>query len=448
MIAFRKGTLVLRDRFRLVRQLGEGGMGVVWEVEQVGSGARHAIKFVKEEASSALATRRLRREAEAAAAISHPNIVRVLEVAEDDDGAAAIVMELLDGESLGARLERGPLTLGQTAAILRPVVSALRAAHVAGVIHRDLKPDNVFLVTVADGSTDVCVLDFGVAKQVHLPADSLTVTGSIVGTPMYMSPEQAAGERGLDARTDVWSLAVIAFECLSGTTPVTADNYGQLLAQLIRGEIVHLATIRPSLPPDVLACVDGALVPRDRRACDFDAFEATLARHADAAIDRSPPRVLQDGSTTLRQDSRTTSGLDETQLATSAGVSLTKKPALPMVVGAALALVVGTSIGSIAYVQSRPATRLQPSSAAATTQPAGANVVPDLIPSANTLPSAPIATAAPSASASADEAPRRKPTARPIAPRASASSSLPASRASSGAGQERLPGGVGGIVPF
>ena len=183
---------VIGERFRLVRAIGEGGMGVVWEGIEERTGTRRALKFIRDEERSPLTEKRLLREAEATSAIRHPNIVRIDEVAADDDGTPVIVMEFLEGESLGQRLEReGVLPLGQAAAIVQRIVAALRAAHAAGVVHRDLKPDNVFLAQEPSGQVDVRVLDFGIAKQFNLPADSLTVTGSIVGTPLYMSPEQA-----------------------------------------------------------------------------------------------------------------------------------------------------------------------------------------------------------------------------------------------------------------
>jgi eukaryotic-like serine/threonine-protein kinase len=278
---------VVGGRFRLVRVLGEGGMGVVWEVIEDSTGKRRAAKFLRDEERSDMMVRRLRKEAQAVSAIRHPNVVGVVELAVDDDGTPVIVMELLDGETLGARLEReGCLSVGQTAAILRPVVSALRAAHESAVIHRDLKPDNIFLKVDESGAVDVRVLDFGIAKHANVPQDSLSITGTLLGTPLYMSPEQAAGERDLDARTDVWSIAIILYECLTGAPPVTGENFGQVLARLIRLDVHKLATVRPDLPADFIAVVDGALVPRAARTHDLAPLEAILSKYADAAIAR------------------------------------------------------------------------------------------------------------------------------------------------------------------
>jgi len=290
------GALVIRGRFRLVRLLGEGGMGVIWEALEVATGRSRAIKFIKPEAHSPMMERRLLREAEALRAVVHPGIVAVDEVVASDDGTPAMVMELLRGESLDARIERqGALGPGQTSAILARVVDAVTAAHNAGVLHRDLKPDNIFLAVSPEGRVTVRVVDFGVAK-LEIGGDSLTVTGSIVGTPLYMSPEQAAGERGLDARTDLWSLAVIAFECLTGTTPTTGDNYGQILAKLIKLEIQTLSQLRPDLPPELVAAIDGALLPRDRRAQGLAALGHVFARHADREIEPPPADALPAGN--------------------------------------------------------------------------------------------------------------------------------------------------------
>jgi eukaryotic-like serine/threonine-protein kinase len=276
---------VVAGRFRLVRLLGEGGMGVVWEVIEVSTGQRRAAKFIRDEDRSELMVRRLLKEAQAVSAIQHPNVVRVAEVAIDDDGTPVIVMEFLEGETLGERLEReGCLGVGQTAAIMLCVVSALRAAHAAGVIHRDLKPDNIFLTVEAHGRMDVRVLDFGIAKHSSLQKDSLSVTGTLLGTPLYMSPEQAAGERDLDARTDIWSIAIILFECLTGATPVDGDNFGQILTRLIRHDVPRLSVVRPDLPAALVALVDGSLVVRADRNADLAPMQATLLQYADAAI--------------------------------------------------------------------------------------------------------------------------------------------------------------------
>jgi eukaryotic-like serine/threonine-protein kinase len=454
------GARVLGGRYRLVRPLGEGGMGVVWEVEDASSRARYAIKFVKDEVRSEKAARRLRREAEATNAIAHPNIIRIVDVVEEDDGGAAIIMELLEGESLGERLVReGSQAVGQTCAILMRVASALRAAHAAGIVHRDLKPDNIFLVRGPDGSVDVRVLDFGIAKRLELPTDSLTVTGTIMGTPMYMSPEQAGGERGIDPRTDVWSLAVLAFECLTGTTPATADNYGQLLTKLIKGEISHLADVQPMLPPDLLAAVDGALVPRDRRSPDLAPTEAVFARYADRAIAAVAPRsVVSDPASVSGAASGPSvpraAASNDALLATQAADPTPRRRSVAVValVAGAIVLVAVVGVGVAAV-----ALRGRPTSGTPSAQPSGAAEVtaaqqPE--PSASAAAGEPLSVATGAAGVAAAQ-PSTSSTRPSHPPRTSASSKTPATAgagagvpATAGSGPNRLQGGVAGDVPF
>jgi len=273
------GRVIGGGRFRLERLLGEGGMGVVWLAAETGTGKHVALKFLT--ASGALRKdfrERLRREARATAAVNHPNVVQILEVIEDAS-IPVIVMEYLVGETLADRLERDkPLSLEVTASILVPVVSAVGTAHAAGIVHRDLKPENIFLERASDGTMVPHVLDFGLAKIVkpevdptHPPTSSGdTQTGAILGTPFYMSPEQASGERGIDQRADIWSLGIILYECLSGRVPFSGENFGQFFKRLIAGNAEPLTKHCPKLPPDVASIVMRALdVDRTTRLADL-----------------------------------------------------------------------------------------------------------------------------------------------------------------------------------
>jgi len=193
-------------------------MGVVYLAEHVSLGRRAVIKLVQEQLLSKELAERFRREARALASIPrHPNIVEVLDYGSDDIGRAYLVMEYLDGETLHTRLAReGRLSIDRALALGMQVARALAAAHAVGVVHRDLKPDNIFLV---DGGACAKVLDFGVAKIVDIAESRLTRTGNPIGTPHFMSPEQWHSEAGLDHRADVYSLGCVLFALVTGKPP-------------------------------------------------------------------------------------------------------------------------------------------------------------------------------------------------------------------------------------
>jgi serine/threonine-protein kinase len=275
--------------YRLGRRLGEGGMGVVWSAVHEGTGKRVALKFIREQRADRPEIRsRLLREARAATAVEHPNVVRVQDVFELDDGAPVLVMDLLEGESLRERLLRvGPLGVRDLSRVMLPAISAIGSAHASGVIHRDLKPDNLFLVPRSDGGCDTFVLDFGLAKLVAADGEAvasavLTRTGDVLGTPSYMSPEQAFGEQDIDHRTDVFSLGVILYEGLSGSLPFAAANVGQVIERITSGNLRPLADAAPGLPRDVVELVD-RMLSRDRagRPDDLREVITVLQRHAE-----------------------------------------------------------------------------------------------------------------------------------------------------------------------
>lgn len=230
---------VLAQRYRLVDKLGEGGMGSVWRAEHLELGTLVAVKLISEEvAKNPEALARFRREAHAAAALRSPHVVQILDYGVDGD-TPFMVMELLDGESLADRLaRRGSLDLQETSRILSQVARAVGKAHSFGIVHRDLKPDNIFIVDNEDEEV-AKVLDFGIAKATRDVTGSvgmMTGTGVMLGTPYYMSPEQAAGKREVDHRTDTWALAVIAYQCLVGRPPFRADTIGGLVLAICTEE--------------------------------------------------------------------------------------------------------------------------------------------------------------------------------------------------------------------
>jgi eukaryotic-like serine/threonine-protein kinase len=226
---------VLAGRYRLEERLGAGGMGSIWRAHHLVLAAPVAVKLIDRDVHlDADTIARFMREAQAAATLRSPHVVQILDYGMDDK-LPFIVMELLDGENLAQRLKRVQrLGALDTARIVTEIGRAVARAHEAGIVHRDLKPENVFLVRNEDEEV-AKVLDFGVAK-VEPGAlggeGSHTRTGSILGTPFYMSPEQAQGNKAVDYRSDLWSLGVIAFECLTGSRPFYSDGLGDLVLQI------------------------------------------------------------------------------------------------------------------------------------------------------------------------------------------------------------------------
>jgi serine/threonine-protein kinase len=255
---------LIAGRYRLDERLGEGGMGEVWAATHAITRRRVAMKFLKGSVAMRMDLRlRMLREARAASVVKHPSVVEVLDVFELEGGVPVLVMDLLVGETLGARLAKGPvLGVREAAVLLLPVVEAVEAAHAKGIVHRDLKPDNIFLKKEETGDITVRVLDFGIAKLTAKEGDAadtgaLTETGSVVGTPWYMAPEQCYGERDIDARADVWALGVILYECLAGVRPVEGASMGQILKRVLHDGIVPIEERVTGVPPEL-----GALIRR------------------------------------------------------------------------------------------------------------------------------------------------------------------------------------------
>jgi eukaryotic-like serine/threonine-protein kinase len=228
---------VIADKYRLVRPLGEGGMGALWVAQNLALDVQVALKLIRADIASESANDRLLNEARTAARLKHPSIVRIFDFGRTRRGDPFIVMELLTGQSLGERLEmqrRLPATY--TIQLLLPIAEALAAAHRHGIVHRDLKPDNIFLAE-SDGRLQPKIVDFGIAKLDQGPTNGrLTQDGAVLGSPEYMSPEQARGDEHADHRADIWSFCVMLYECVTGVVPFTDDNYHALLRRIIERE--------------------------------------------------------------------------------------------------------------------------------------------------------------------------------------------------------------------
>jgi serine/threonine protein kinase len=219
--------------YRIVGRLGEGAMGEVFLAAHPELGRKAAVKILREDlAQGSEHVQRFLNEARAADSINHPAIVKVLDMGTMPSGTPYIVMEFLEGETLGRRLQRcGRLDPRAAADITASVADALAAAHAVGIVHRDLKPDNLFLIRDAGGKDVVKVLDFGIAKlgnPGHQPVSLRTQTGVIMGTPVYMSPELCSGARQVDHRSDVYSLGIILYEMLCGEPPFQSEGFGEL----------------------------------------------------------------------------------------------------------------------------------------------------------------------------------------------------------------------------
>jgi len=242
--------LHVADRFRLVRELGRGGMGSVWLAEHTSLDVLCAIKFIDREGQNSPEVRqRFQREAKAAAQLRSSHVVQILDHGVWEN-VPFIAMEYMDGEDLAHRLDRlGRLSWGETSRIATHVARALTKAHAAGIVHRDMKPENIFLARDDDGEV-AKVLDFGIAKRANQAlTDVGTKTGSLLGTPFYMSPEQARGTKTIDYRSDLFSLAVIVYQSLTGQLPFYSEGLGDILAQIMYEPIPVPSHKAPDLPP-------------------------------------------------------------------------------------------------------------------------------------------------------------------------------------------------------
>ena len=303
---------LVAGKYQLVRMIGRGGMGSVWEARHVSLGTSSAIKFIESDyADSHEARSRFDKEAKAAATIQSKHAIQIFDHGVTDDGKPYIVMEMLQGEPLDKRIERlRQMTLPDTARILQQVCRGLARAHERGIIHRDLKPENIFIVRTPDDDEEIAkVLDFGIAKIAAAPGSpgvtSSTKTGAVLGTPFYMSPEQARGLRNVDHRTDCWSLGVIAFKCLTGKLPFDGESVGDLLVKICTAPIPVPSQMAPGLPPSFDAWFARALerdperrFPNVTELADAICYAAGIASRARGSTPFSQMPYSEFGSTT------------------------------------------------------------------------------------------------------------------------------------------------------
>jgi len=279
---------VLDNRYRIERKLGEGGMGLVYLGQHVRTGRKCAVKLLPPEAmDDADAVQRFEREGRVLGALGHPGIVGIHDFSETPDGRPFFVMDFLEGEDLARRLKRvGRMGWEGAQKIINEVAAALWAAHQAGVLHRDLKPANVFLARSRAAPERVVLLDFGLAKGGITDALTITQSNMVMGTPLYMSPEQARSV-GVDARSDIYSLAALTFELLAGRPPFLGPNYTAVLASLLTEPPPKLSGLISAPVPAHLDLVLDVALSKDpaERHPDVAAFATAVLQHRPAWAD-------------------------------------------------------------------------------------------------------------------------------------------------------------------
>lgn len=291
----RLGTLV-GSKYRLHSIIGRGGMGVVYRAVHTWTDRQVAVKMLKPDyAIHASVTSRFLREAKSAALLNHPHVVDVLDMGADDPHTVYIVLEHLEGESLHTFIERhGRLSPLQTYELLAPVMLALDAAHAGGIVHRDIKPENIFLSVDGAGQLVVKLLDFGIAKLTEqMPSGRSTLNGVLMGTPHYMSPEQARGDDEIGPPADVWSLAVVAYECLAGAMPFDGDKITDVLEAVISGEHMPLASICSDITLELSDVMDQSFLPLSRRFTTIRQFAVAFAQAVQARHPWADTRTIR-----------------------------------------------------------------------------------------------------------------------------------------------------------
>jgi tRNA A-37 threonylcarbamoyl transferase component Bud32 len=386
---------VIDERYRVVRRIGEGGMGIVYEVEHVVIEKRLALKVLRDDYSSRPeVVARFRQEAKSASRIGNEHIVDISDFGETPSGASYFVMELLDGEDLANVLAReGTLPLSRAADILTQCARALAAAHAKGIVHRDMKPENIFL-TKRDSRPDfVKIVDFGIAKMSDIETDGqpgrkLTKTGMIFGTPEYMSPEQAAGKQ-LDHRVDIYALGVIMFELLTGRVPFSGDTFMGVLTQHMFEAPPSIMQANPNvqLPEAIEIFVRRALAkdPGERfQSCEE--LIGALDKAVRGVSPSAPPGPVEGGAPASGKSTKMGYGVPVRAAATTPQTLQLDEGEMPATGGRSNALLfVGLALvalalggGGLFYVMQQPGPTSAPETTTATTEvPDAAVAAPD-----------------------------------------------------------------------
>ncbi len=428
LAAARIGAVV--DRYTIVRLLGHGGMGAVYEARHATLARRVAIKFLLPElAANPDALRRFENEAKAAGGLEHPNLVAVTDLGSADDGSPYLVMEFLEGEDCAALLARqGALPVARAVNIVVQACRGLALAHQHGIVHRDLKPENLFLTDAGDGSDLVKVLDFGIAKLRSSEAGVATGTGTTFGTAYYMSPEQARGAGDVDQRADVWSLGIVLYELLSAQRPFEGEQFLHVIHQILTATPAPLATLRPGLPAGLTAAISRAMTKEvAARLPSVKALAELLAPFDDRVPHEpaSPRRAVSPLETTAA----TPSTRLPPHLAPASSPAARGRPARrkwPWLVGLAVVAAIGAAAIGLRRGPPAPRSGDAPVAAALTAPPAAAVPQPPTTPPTppTSAPSSsepgragPSAPAQPAAAAAVSEQIEQRPNRRKAAPK-------------------------------
>jgi eukaryotic-like serine/threonine-protein kinase len=313
------GTIVA-ERYHILKKLGEGGMGTVYLAEHVKMGRKAALKVMNPGISAeADAVARFNREAANASRLNHPNVCAIYDFGETSAGLIYLAMEFIEGESLTSVIAKnGFLSAPRTASIIHQAADALAVAHDHGIVHRDLKPDNIMIAKDRDGGDVVKVVDFGIAKASSSDAQKVTKTGLVVGTPEYMSPEQLSGQT-LDGRSDIYSLGLVAFDCLTGLLPFPSDSAQETMMMRLTEQPRTLAEMKPDVawPPELQTVMDKALA-RDRDSRYQKSAE--FGREITKAV-ASMPAVVAAAAGTMAMGSSAAAEVPKTHISAQGGAT-------------------------------------------------------------------------------------------------------------------------------
>jgi predicted Ser/Thr protein kinase len=359
---------IIAERYHVIKKLGEGGMGQVYLAEHVKMGRKSAVKVMNPGmVHDADAIGRFNREASNASRINHPNVAGIYDFGETADGLVYLAMEFIEGETLTDIVKaNGALPPQRAADITRQAAEGLYAAHHLGIVHRDLKPDNIMVAKDRDGMDCVKVVDFGIAKAQGNENQKVTRTGMVIGTPEYMSPEQLAGD-ALDGRTDQYSLALVAFNMLTGQLPFPSDTSQTSMIMRLTEKPKRLIEMKPDLPwpADVQAVMDKAL---ERESAKRYASAREFGRALAETVGRMPLRPSGEAGTLVMEAPVSRTPAPATPLPTRQAPAKSKTP---MLIGAAV-LVALLAAGGMFYARGK--TPAAPLAVASTQQPIAASV--------------------------------------------------------------------------